>query len=204
MPGGSQQGWHIDLQTSLFLALEDDTYLLCKIDGRAVKISLRAGEGLLFGPEFVHARAVYQVKNSRVHVYLKEQGEKDENYTGNITAPTADETQDKLPQYNFGTGTSDISESDASSDCEASAAAAGVEEESSSSDGSNKRRALTGVNYVVQQTYKCPKRKQEVDQMITCFKKMKTNVAFTDNDASVLEQIQVLLDQLKNPANVST
>jgi len=98
--GGKQQAWHVDLQRGLLIALVSGTFLLYKnAAGKAFRISLKAGEGVAFGPECVHAGAGYVKDNMRVHVYLLKEGEVQTIDTGDITPFKETETQDKLPMF---------------------------------------------------------------------------------------------------------
>jgi hypothetical protein len=98
--GGQQQWWHKDGRRSLILALQDETIVLVKVGGQAFKVTLQAGEGIVFGRDFVHAGAAHVKSNVRVHVYINE---RDEVHLGDATfgrhAPTALEEQGLLSEF---------------------------------------------------------------------------------------------------------
>ena len=99
--GGTQQAWHVDLQRGLLIALVNDTFLLYKdAGGKAFHIALKAGEGVVFGKECVHAGAGYEIDNMRVHVYLLKEGEVQTTETGDIANfNEMSERQAKLPMF---------------------------------------------------------------------------------------------------------
>ena len=98
-PHGPRQAWHRDLQRSVLIALQDKTYLLAKVNGKSHKIALKAGEGVVFGKDFVHAGASYPESNTRLHIYLAEEQEEIMYDTGETEYPTENMALDKLPEY---------------------------------------------------------------------------------------------------------